>query len=103
MTKRSKFSGAIQRHSDARATQARQPDCDAAVVVGRRGGVRLQDRLHHRAHHNGLARARGRRNRCFLLADGLQEAAEDRRTTATSARVPQPAVHDAGAAGRADA
>ena len=96
------LAGAIQRHLDARATQGRQPDRDAAVVVGRRGGLRLQDRLHHRAHHHGLAGPRGRGHRRLLLAHGLQEAAQDSRAAAPPARVPQPALHDAGTSGRTD-
>ncbi len=79
------------------------PDCDATFVVGGRRSLRLQDRLHHRAHHHRLARPRRRRHRRLLLAHGLQEEAEDGRAAAAPARVPQPAVHDAGTVGGTDA
>lgn len=40
-------------------------------------GVRVQDRVHHRPGHHRPPRPRGRGNSRLLLADGLQEEAQD--------------------------
>ena len=65
------FVGAIERHPDDRA-QGGRPDGRGIAVHGQRGGLRLQDRIHHRSRHHGPPRTGRRRHRSLLLAHGLQ-------------------------------
>lgn len=63
--------------------------------------MREQVGLHHRPHHHGAAGARGGGRGGVVLAHGVPAQAQARRPAAASAGVPEPAVHHAGAPGRA--
>ena len=61
--------------------------------------VRIDHGLHHRPDHYGTARSGGCGSGCLLLVDGLPTSTQGGRTSASSGRISQPAVHHTGTVG----